>query len=93
MARACSRKCAKGLTFVNLELHGIDVLDADDGLEELRPYQMDVRIPKQRKMDAIAEACRAFLDDGYGAVTMLEAAQHYAHHHAQKASHTARITT
>jgi hypothetical protein len=75
-ARVLARMC-KGLTFVNLELHGIDVLDASDGLEELRAYQMDVRIPRQRKIDAISEACKAFLDDGYAAVTMREAADHY----------------
>jgi hypothetical protein len=70
-------KMCKGLTFVNLELHGIDVLDASDGLESLKPYQMDVRIPLQRKLDAIEAAVKSFLDDGYAAVTMREVALAY----------------
>src|ERR1019366_3406928 len=38
-----------GEPLVNLELHGIDVLDAADGLEALRPHQPDVRVPTARK--------------------------------------------
>jgi hypothetical protein len=76
-AKILAKMCA-GYTFVNLELHGIDVLDATDGLEALRPYQMDVRIPVQRKIDAIEAACKTFLDDGYAPVTMREAAVAYS---------------
>jgi len=38
---------------VNLELHGIDVLDATDGLEDLRPHQPDVRVPREEKLRAL----------------------------------------
>ena len=44
VATRLTRGCI-GEPFVNLELHGIDVLDASDGLEALRPHQPDVRVP------------------------------------------------
>ena len=43
-ATVLARMCV-GEPLVNLELHGIDVLDAADGLEALRPHQTDVRVP------------------------------------------------
>ena len=41
---------------MNLELHGIDVLDDADGLEALRPHQPDVRVPHARKLEALLAA-------------------------------------
>ncbi|MFO0673281.1 MAG: polysaccharide deacetylase family protein [Polyangiaceae bacterium] len=60
---------------VNLELHGIDVLDAADGLEPLRPHQPDVRVPKERKLAALEAVTDVLEKAGYGFVTMREAAR------------------
>jgi hypothetical protein len=72
-ARFLAKMCV-GEPLVNLELHGIDVLDATDGLEALRPYQHDVRIPYQRKLDSILAAVEELRRSGYSFVTMHEAA-------------------
>jgi peptidoglycan/xylan/chitin deacetylase (PgdA/CDA1 family) len=63
-----------GEPLVNLELHGIDALDADDDLESLRSHQPDVRVPRARKLDAIAAAIETLREAGYGFVTLQEAA-------------------
>jgi hypothetical protein len=57
---------------VNLELHGIDVLDASDGLEALRPYQPDVRVPRQRKLESLLAAVEVLKNAGYSFVTLRE---------------------
>jgi peptidoglycan/xylan/chitin deacetylase (PgdA/CDA1 family) len=76
-ARLLARACV-GEPLVNLELHGIDVLDVDDGLDALKPYQADVRVPRDRK----AAALRAVVDElrgaGYSFVTLGEAARKLA---------------
>lgn len=72
-ARWLARACV-GEPLVNLELHGIDVLDADDGLDALRPHQPDVRVAHARKIDAILAACDVLREAGYTFVTMREAA-------------------
>ena len=63
-----------GEPLVNLELHGIDVLDEDDGLEALRPHQPDVRVPRDRKLEALHAAVEVLRDAGYSFVTLREAA-------------------
>ncbi|MGH7271951.1 MAG: polysaccharide deacetylase family protein [Polyangiaceae bacterium] len=73
LARACV-----GEPLVNLELHGIDVLDASDGLEELRPHQPDVRVPRGRKIEALGAAIGELQRAGYTFVTLEEAAQSFA---------------
>lgn len=73
-ARWLAKACL-GEPLVNLELHGIDVLDANDGLEALRPYQPDVRVAAKRKTEAILAACDVLRNAGYTFVTMREAAQ------------------
>lgn len=72
-ARWLAQMCV-GEPLVNLELHGIDVLDATDGLEALRPYQHDVRIPVQRKLEALHAVFDTLRRAGYAFVTMREAA-------------------
>ncbi len=67
-------KMCVGEPLVNLELHGIDVLDADDGLEALRPHQPDVRVPHRRKLDAILSAVSTLRAAGYTFATMRSAA-------------------
>ncbi len=72
-ARWLARMCV-GLPLVNLELHGIDVLDAEDGLEALRPHQPDVRVRHARKLEALDAVVSELRAAGYTFVTMLEAA-------------------
>jgi peptidoglycan/xylan/chitin deacetylase (PgdA/CDA1 family) len=72
-ARGLARM-VRGEPLVNLELHGIDVLGAEDGLEALLPYQPDVRIPHGKKMDALAAALGELRGAGYAFCTLREAA-------------------
>lgn len=72
-ARWLAKMCI-GEPLVNLELHGIDVLDAADGLEALVRHQPDVRVPQARKMEAILAAIEELRKAGYTFVTMREAA-------------------
>jgi peptidoglycan/xylan/chitin deacetylase (PgdA/CDA1 family) len=72
-ARLLARMCV-GEPLVNLELHGIDVLDEADGLEALRPHQPDVRVPTKRKLDALAAVVEVLRSAGYSFVTLREAA-------------------
>jgi peptidoglycan-N-acetylglucosamine deacetylase len=66
-----------GEPLVNLELHGIDALDTDDGLEELRPHQPDVRVPAPLKLDALGAALETLQKEGYAFVRLREAAEHF----------------
>jgi peptidoglycan/xylan/chitin deacetylase (PgdA/CDA1 family) len=63
-----------GEPLVNLELHGIDALDAGDGLEPLRRYQLDVRIPVARKLASLSAALEVVRAAGYSFVRLDEAA-------------------
>ena len=72
-ARWLAKMCV-GEPLVNLELHGIDVLDEHDGLQALHEHQPDVRIPHPRKIEAILAACDELKRAGYEFVTMAEAA-------------------
>lgn len=76
-ARWLTRMCL-GEPLVNLELHGIDVLDASDGLEPLRPHQPDVRVAKERKFAALDAVFTTLREAGYAFVTLGEAAQQFA---------------
>jgi peptidoglycan/xylan/chitin deacetylase (PgdA/CDA1 family) len=73
VARSLARM-VRGEPLVNLELHGIDVLDAADGLEALRPHQPDVRVPRERKVDALSSALEELRAGGYAFCTLREAA-------------------
>ncbi len=63
-----------GEPLVNLELHGIDALDQNDGLAELAKHQRDLRIPWAKKLDAIDAAVTVLRGKGYAAVRMDELA-------------------
>jgi peptidoglycan-N-acetylglucosamine deacetylase len=64
-----------GEPLVNIELHGIDFLDANDGLEALRPHQMDVRVPVARKLAALSAVVEVLKRAGYSFVRLGEGAQ------------------
>jgi len=72
-----TRMCL-GEQLVNLELHGIDVLDADDGLEALRPHQPDVRVSRARKLETLHVVVEVLRGAGYSFVTLREAAKAFA---------------
>ncbi len=72
-ARWLAKMCV-GEPLVNLELHGMDVLDASDGLEALRPHQVDVRVPFKRKLDALHSVVEVLRAAGYSFVRLGEAA-------------------
>lgn len=76
-AKLLAKMCV-GEPLVNLELHGIDVLDANDGLEALRPHQPDVRVPHAKKLDALGAVVEALREAGYGFVRLDEAARRFA---------------
>jgi hypothetical protein len=63
-----------GEPLVNLELHGIDLLDTSDGLQALVAHQPDVRVPLDRKLLVLAEVVRTLRGAGYAFVRLDEAA-------------------
>jgi peptidoglycan/xylan/chitin deacetylase (PgdA/CDA1 family) len=75
-ARRLAEMCV-GEPLVNLELHGIDVLDERDGLDELAPHQIDVRIARERKLAAIRAVITVMRDNGYAFTTLREAATRF----------------
>ncbi|MDB4976288.1 MAG: Polysaccharide deacetylase [Myxococcaceae bacterium] len=71
-------KLAAARSFVNLELHGIDLADAhEDGLTALAPYQHDLRRSAKQKRAALVAAFDELRARGYRFVTLAEAAAHY----------------
>lgn len=64
-----------GEPVVNLELHGMDVLDESDGLSALRGHQPDVRVAWQGKLRALAAAIGLLKHAGYSFVTLEDAAR------------------
>ncbi len=72
-----TRMCL-GEPLVNLELHGIDALDAEDGLEALRPHQPDVRVSRARKLETLDVVVKVLREAGYSFVTLREAAKAFA---------------
>ena len=64
-----------GRPLVNLELHGIDLADAEaDGLQALRPHQPDLRVDAAGKERALRAAVRRLREAGYRFVRLDEAA-------------------
>lgn len=76
-ARLLAKMCV-GEPLVNLELHGIDLLDADDDLQALRPHQPDLRVSHHRKAESLSAAIEALKRAGYSFVRLDEAAEHFA---------------
>jgi peptidoglycan/xylan/chitin deacetylase (PgdA/CDA1 family) len=67
-----------GEPFINLELHGIDLLDEQDGLQDLSKHQHDLKIPWAKKLAAIDAAISALRKKGYTCVRMDELARRAA---------------
>ena len=73
-ARWLAKMCV-GEPLVNLELHGMDVLDVTDGLEGLRNHQPDVGVPWGRKVESLLAVIEVLRGAGHSFVTMAEAAR------------------
>jgi hypothetical protein len=68
-------RVAAKLSFVNLELHGIDFADADgDGIGHLKEVQPDLRIPLTKRRETLAKVIKTLLDGGMEPVTLQNAA-------------------
>jgi peptidoglycan/xylan/chitin deacetylase (PgdA/CDA1 family) len=72
-------RLAGGRDFVNFELHGLDLADAErDGLRALVPYQHDLRLDYPSKRRALASAITSLKAQGFRFVTLREAARCFA---------------
>ena len=67
-----------GVPFVNLELHGIDCLEACDVPEPLLAVQPDLRIPLARKLDTLSAVLKTLRSNGYAPLRLDEAARIFA---------------
>jgi hypothetical protein len=73
LARRLARGCAD-LAVVSFELHGIDFLDASDGLADLARHQLDLRVPLARKLGALSAAVGELSRLGSQFTTLADAA-------------------
>jgi len=73
-ARWLARRCV-GQQLINLELHGIDLLDRTDGLSDLAAKQPDLVVPVSRKIRIFSTVVELLRSQGYRFVTLAEAAQ------------------
>ncbi|HEX6764095.1 MAG TPA: polysaccharide deacetylase family protein [Polyangiaceae bacterium] len=64
-----------GETFVNLELHGIDFLGADDDLGALASHQPDAKLPLSRKLAALTATVELLREKGATFTLLAEAAE------------------
>ena len=63
-AKLLAKNAAK-LNMVNLELHGMDFIDAEkDGVAFLSPHQPDLRVPLAKRMKNLEVAGKTLLDAG-----------------------------
>jgi peptidoglycan/xylan/chitin deacetylase (PgdA/CDA1 family) len=67
-----------GQELINLELHGVDLLDVHDGLHELGRHQPDLRVPLQRKWAVFTQLIAMLRANGYSFVRLDEAARRLA---------------
>lgn len=70
LARGCL-----GEPLVSLVLHAVDFLDRGDGLDDLAPAQMDLRLPRADKARALASVVSTLRGAGHRFVTSDEAAE------------------
>lgn len=64
-----------GQELINLELHGVDLLDVHDNLHELGRHQPDLRVPLQRKWAVFTQLIALLRSNGYGFVRLEDAAR------------------
>ncbi len=64
-----------GLPLVNLELHGVDVLDVTDGLEELGLVQRDLRVPVAQKLEILTRVVERLRTARHRFVSLSEASR------------------
>jgi peptidoglycan/xylan/chitin deacetylase (PgdA/CDA1 family) len=68
-----------GRPLVNLELHGVDLLGAqEDGLEALAVHQRDLAVPVERKLATLRTTVEQLQRAGYRFVTLFEASRVFA---------------
>lgn len=67
-----------GEPLINLELHGVDLLDQHDDLAELAALQVDLRVPLAQKQKTLAVVVETLRGAGYEMVTLSEAARRLA---------------
>ncbi|MEQ9324270.1 MAG: polysaccharide deacetylase family protein, partial [Polyangiaceae bacterium] len=72
LARACV-----GRPLVSFELHGIDFLDANDGLDDLAPHQPDLRVAVEDKRRRLASVVTTLRTHGYRFGTLATAAESF----------------
>ncbi len=70
IARMCSRE-----RFVNLELHGMDVLDPGDDLAALAPRQPELRTSLDRRLQSLSAFVETLRAAGFSFVRLDEAAE------------------
>jgi hypothetical protein len=73
-ARLLTRRLV-GQPFVNLELHGIDLLDRHDGLQALARHQPDLAVPVSRKWEVLVAVVDELRAAGYRFVRLDAAAR------------------
>lgn len=64
-----ARRLVRGLVrepFVNLELHGVDLLGSADPLSELAPHQFDLRVSLERKWQTLSAVVGELRAHGFG---------------------------
>lgn len=66
------------LEFVNLELHGIDLLETEDGLDDLARQQPDLKVPLSRKRAVLETVIDVLRARGFQFVRLSEAARSLA---------------
>jgi peptidoglycan/xylan/chitin deacetylase (PgdA/CDA1 family) len=77
LARLLTRSLV-GQELINLELHGVDLLDQHDGLAALAPRQLDLRVPLGSKWDTFSAVVAELRGAGYAFVRLDEAAREFA---------------
>jgi peptidoglycan-N-acetylglucosamine deacetylase len=74
LARRLARSLV-GEELINLELHGVDLLDRHDGLDALAPHQADLRVPLATKWNTLAAVVAELRREGYEFVRLDHAAR------------------
>jgi hypothetical protein len=64
-----------GESFVNLELHGIDFLGPEDGLDAIASHQPDAKLPFARKLAALTATVELLREKGFAYGVLAEAAE------------------